>query len=483
MCTALPSDNDITAIFNTRSQWWKIWRETFGLAWGDEEDNTLEKFATRAVRSENPSLLGSLLLCFALSTGDHGRYLAPVERWIMADNRITDHEYDFQCLMALGLCFLSALQPRRAWIVYRKANTLLQLAGIHRLHRKSESLDTIFWQLFGEDRWVSLLIGLPYSVPDHLCDLYIPPIDQASPVSFHYQHMTVLTGRVIDSLQSNTGVSLAAVVGVDEQIDKITAQLPPDFLDMAQISIYPEAKEKSARLYRITQIHQLKTFLYLPLFLQHCEGGCRKSGQSHSTHYARTACTSSARTLLEAFLALYDIDPSTASVDNSMKLTSFSALSAAVVLFLNLLADSQATSDELDKALISRTVAVFLACSEGQPRSLCGQCHTALEALVSCSQSLDRGARRQISVPYFGLVQISRRNDGAQEHSRDVNPASDSRVPDQPQSDDNLILLPTLSDDMFFSYNGPWENHEQDSFWSGQGIDAGIDWMNMDFSI
>lgn len=136
------------------------------------------------------------------------------------------HIHAICCLMGLGLCLISALQPRRAWLVYRKANSLLQLMGLHRSRRRSESLDLFFWQLFSPDRWVSLLIGLPYSVPDHMCYVPIPPIDQSTPITFHHRHMVLLTGRVIDCLRYTMGYCFSTVVGVDQEIDKITAQLP-----------------------------------------------------------------------------------------------------------------------------------------------------------------------------------------------------------------------------------------------------------------
>ncbi|KAK9344194.1 hypothetical protein V1522DRAFT_191127 [Lipomyces starkeyi] len=58
------------------------------------------------------------------------------------------------------------------------------------------------------------MIGLPYSVPENLCDLYIPPVDKNTLVNFHYRHLTVLTGRVIDCLQSINGPSLSAVIAI-----------------------------------------------------------------------------------------------------------------------------------------------------------------------------------------------------------------------------------------------------------------------------
>ncbi|OQD61439.1 hypothetical protein PENPOL_c017G01112 [Penicillium polonicum] len=499
MCSALPSDSDIAGILTTRSQWWVTWRKSFGLAWGEVEDSTLTQFATRALCMENPSLLGSLLLCFAMSTGDYSRYLGPVEHWILADNFSTAHEYDFQCLMGLGLCLFSALQPRRAWLVYRKANALLQLAGIHRSHQRSESLDMIFWQLFGADRWVSLLIGLPYSVADHVCYLSIPPANQSTPVIFHHRHMVLLTGQVIDCLQSPAGYSFSTVVSVDEEIDKVTTQLPLHYLSMPHIAACLDADEKSARLYRITEIFQLKTFLYLPLFLQQCDRH-KELIQNQNSRHGRNACLSSAQSLLEGYLALYDMQPNTAVVDNSIKLTSFTALAAAVVLFLNLLASAHPTTEpiadptspltlETDTMLINRTVAAFKACSEGEPQSLCGQCYTALKELISCSQILGKGESRKITVPCFGLVEITREkhvplhslgtfeDGGVVQTDSMVNSTAAGFVFDELH--DEAFSSLTVTDDIFFAYHGPWESHPQESRWPSQSVEVGLDSPNV----
>lgn len=487
MLAVLPSDVEITAILQTRSEWWETWRASFGLEWGEKEDKTLESFATRAVRSRNPSLLGSLLLCFALSTGNYTRYLEAVANWILSDDSFTGHVYDFQCMIALGLCLLSALQPCRAWSVFRTANTRLQLAGLHKTHRKSKSFDAVFWHIFGADRWVSLMIGLPYSIPDHLCDLHISEPTESTQISFHYQHLTVITGRIIDSLQSKATASLSHLMAVEESIDAITAKLPPDYLDIMEISRSLDKHQKSARLYRLLQIHQLKAFLYLPYFLQHSETQKRTFAQGHASQYGKAACENSARSFLEAFIALYDLDPTTAQVDNSMKLTAFSALSAGVVLYLNIISAKQkgpSESAEADMNLIHRTISILHVCSWDQSQSLCGQCHRALNELVSCAQMIDHGESRQVIVPYFGAITISRNMWDTASHDNETNapnvgsdrlPVEVQPAPHDSGSFDNLGLIPPpLFDDIFFSYQGHWDSHETDSDWLQQSVDLDL---------
>ncbi|KAK9319086.1 hypothetical protein V1517DRAFT_376798 [Lipomyces orientalis] len=438
LCAALPPECEMKMIFDNRSDWWDTWRESFGLIWGDEADTTRSR--------GHPSLLGSLLVCFAASVGSYDKYLLPVARWILSDDELAGCEYGLLCLMGLGLCFLSMLQPRRAWTVYRRANALLQLNGIHRTHKKSEKLDSIFWQLFYADRWVSLMIGLPYSVPDNLCDLYIPPKNTLSFVTFHYRHFAVLTGRVIDCLQALNGPSLSAIAAIDEKIDEVTSHLPPDYLDLAQISACQNAKEKYTRVFRLIHVHQLKAYLHLPLFLQFSED---------RREYGRKMCVNNSRALIEAFLEIYDANYPRSSMDHSIKLTGFTVFTAAVTLFLHLLGYGLATTSGrapenqasiYDVRLISRAIAALKDCSE--------------------VEQWKKGVVRKIDLPYFDVVSIGRNQD-VLGHSRDGSGISssanehatyqNSTLVETPDIDGNNILdFNSPLDDIFWVYQGPW---------------------------
>ncbi|KAJ5270336.1 hypothetical protein N7505_006094 [Penicillium chrysogenum] len=246
---------------------------------------------------------------------------------------------------------------------------------------------------------------------------------------------------------------------------------------MPHIAACPDADEKSARIYPITEISQLGPFLYLPLFLQQCDPQKQEPAQSQNSLCGRSVCLSSARPLLKAYLAL------------------FTALAAAVFLFLNLLSCAHPTTGsiadpmspstlESDTMLISRTVAVFEKCSEGKPQSLRGQCHTALAELISCSQILGRGESRKVTVPYFGLVGITRAenvpvhspgiyDDASVRTTSVVNPTPASSVLGQPH--DDVFPSRSVEDDMFFAYHGPWERHLQESSWPSQSVEHGLD--------
>lgn len=133
---------------------------------------------------------------------------------------------------------------------------------------------------------------------------------------------------------------------------------------------------------------------------------------------------------------------------------------------------------------------MFEACSEGQTWSLCGQCHTALADLISCSQALGRGESREIMVPYFGGVEITRKEEDAslsslrippndrvvQTTSTMTNPTPTSLVSDEHGNDIFPALI--VADDVFFSYHGFWESHRQEPCWPNGSLEAGLDPTN-----
>lgn len=232
LCAYMPPEDEMTDILDNHSSWWPLYREAMSLHWSSEEEGgSLRSLAMQAFSEGHPSLLALLLVCFAISTGELQRYLPPVERRVLSDDDYAATEYGFNAMMATGLCYMGSLQPRRAWTIYRRANSLLQLHGLHQ-KRRSLKQEHVFWQLFHADRWVSLIIGLPYMMPDHFCDVTLPPKEETSTHVWLYRNFALITGRLVDTLHSVKGPSLAAAMAVDEELESIIPELPKGFLDL-----------------------------------------------------------------------------------------------------------------------------------------------------------------------------------------------------------------------------------------------------------
>lgn len=396
----LPAESELRGITSHKGAWWPLWRHTAGLVWGDVDCTTLDDFATRALQNRHPGLLGILLVSLSIASGDL-QFLAPVERLVVHNDRLAGSEYGLGCITALALCYLNNLQPRRAWTFYRRGLTLLQLSNIHVTHRRSEKQDSLFWQLFHADRWVSMMIGLPYMLPDLFCDLEIASIENSTVDTWLHHQLIVVTGRVIDCVQDTKCPSFSKAIEIDERINDIQAQLPSKYLDLETIKQCDPGKETAVRVYRVIHLRQLKEYLHLPFFL--------RSSHDERYGYSRWACTLDARRLLAAYTYLYEVDSH--AVTNGT-LLNFNAFVAAIVLLLNLFgygnARSNSENDSSDRQLVEQTQAALQTGIGGISSTLCKQCHQALKSLVDSTNDLDPMATRRIVLPYFGTITVTR---------------------------------------------------------------------------
>jgi len=79
--------------------------------------------------------------------------------------------------------------------------------------------DNVFWQLFPADRWVPMMIGLPYMLPD--CDLEVAPIGEASVDTWVHRQLIIVTGRVIDCVQDTRGPVFSKAIELNEHINDV----------------------------------------------------------------------------------------------------------------------------------------------------------------------------------------------------------------------------------------------------------------------
>ncbi|KAK9344195.1 hypothetical protein V1522DRAFT_393753 [Lipomyces starkeyi] len=139
------------------------------------------------------------------------------------------------------------------------------------------------------------------------------------------------------------------------------------------------------------------------------------------------------------------------SIDNSIKLAGFTALTAAVLLFLYFLGYGRPTTGE--QAFAHHT-------------------STYDESLIS------KGTWRDIVLPCFGVVSVDRKNDNTpQSHAR---ASLDSSTRMNPtcnnishsgtlQINDDASTPPIPFDDIFVTYHGPWAAHNP-TVWLPAGL-------------
>lgn len=174
----LPPYDQLTKLVNSNSDWWQTWRRKCSGTSGP--DQTLAQFTAHALTTGNIGAIGTVVLsvgiCASDDTGDVDRYFEAVDRWVLSDDEYAATLEGMECLILKSKWYADVGQPRRAWIAYRKGLMYAQLMGLHRKRTTSAAHESIWWALYHGDRFLSLLLGLPYGISDSHCDLTMPEL-------------------------------------------------------------------------------------------------------------------------------------------------------------------------------------------------------------------------------------------------------------------------------------------------------------------
>lgn len=356
------------------------------------------------------------------------------------------------------------------------------------------------------------MIGLPYTVSDHFCDLDIAPLHVLGPGTWLYRHLGVITGRVIDHLQAQNvkGPTVSNAMKIEEQLGETIAKLPAEYLDMEEVRKCSDTADKNTRLYRVVHFHQLRTYLHMPFFL---------SSEKESRYsFSRRSCVDDSRAILVAYLEVFDSDPN-AAADGTV--LNFTAFTAAVIVLLGLIgygrlelphADSSLLGHEGDSTLIFRTRD---AIKQGARTKIAGRlsakCCAALDSLIASAQS--SSCSDPIVLPYFGTLSIqplgaTDPDDQKHASSTNISVPSNAGVQASPRYasgvsnlSDSLVAPPVHESNLNspFVYQGPFlPGNNNESHWlynfgnssttgdmewtaiEGFGQDSGWSWLYAD---
>ncbi|OAL53328.1 hypothetical protein IQ07DRAFT_357498 [Pyrenochaeta sp. DS3sAY3a] len=298
----LPPYDQLTKLLNSNSEWWQTWRRKCSGTSGAEQ--TLPQFAAQALTNGNIGAIGTVVLsvgiCLSEDSVDVDRYIEAVDRWVLADDEYAASLEGMECFILKSKWYADVGQPRRAWIAYRKGLMYAQLMGLHRKRTNSAAHESIWWALYHGDRFLSLLLGLPYGIADAHCDLSMPDLGNGQ-----YIHplnaitkISQLAGRVIDRNQGIAEQSFAWALQLDQEVEDLYKKLDPAWLDYSELLADAESNAAELRERLMGQIvfHQIRVYLHLPFML--------KSASNSRFTYSRTACLNGSREVLRLYQAL-----------------------------------------------------------------------------------------------------------------------------------------------------------------------------------
>ena len=124
---ALPSYDAMVLMFANNGAWWRNYRMKIRAFSGAPAAASIEDFAARVYTTGNPSDLGTLAVAFARSASDGDDLYALVESLVTSEFTYMTTVEGLGCLVLLAKVHKDIGQPRKAWMLWRKAMTFAQV--------------------------------------------------------------------------------------------------------------------------------------------------------------------------------------------------------------------------------------------------------------------------------------------------------------------------------------------------------------------
>lgn len=439
----LPTPDDLEIILENSQEWWAIWRTMFPHI-TDRRCVTIKESVSHSLRSEKPAEIAKIMLCIALSINQlpqdfdwskvsmkegrsdlMERYISAVDRLIISDDEIAATIDGLECMILEAKYHINLGRPRRSWLLYHRAIAFGQLLGLHRLSlRRPKQPDAEYYRqlmvwthLVMGDRYLSLVLGLPYSVAETFVKstiLEAAAIAQESAKGEAYlARMAPLMTKLIDRNQSPTTIPYQVTLQLDNELEEIKSHTPQQWWSTERLP-GSTIEEHFDRLQAQFFHYHTKVLLHMPFML--------RSSADKLYQYSHTATLDAAREMIRYFDALRGAENVGPHI---CKLLDFQAFTAAMLLLLNICGYNSHTrgavpqqpdleQDQEDSALIDRTIMLLRIAANEPGGVVASQCAKALDMLGKVRSGVCDGKEQkdckgescQIAIPYFGTISI-----------------------------------------------------------------------------
>lgn len=278
--------------------------------------------------------------------------------------------------------------------------------NLHRNYPRSPKRSVIWWTMYLGDRFLSILLGLPYAISDdHFTVTITDHPDQVGHECRPFAiQVAILMGQVIDQVQSSGGPILSKVMNIEDKLETLASTKPRTWWKYLVPTVADTATKNDLRERLIcqTQYYLTKIYLHLPYLL--------RSPSSPLYTTSRMVAVDSARGLVlrhHALRSYIDTEPvfDCQSID-------FVGFMGAVVLLLGTSHDSR-NPLPTDVELISKSVQLLQDLATIKASELAHQCASTLTALLALripSMRHDLPNPSEIRIPYFGVLRVNSRS-------------------------------------------------------------------------
>ena len=438
----LPQPKDMDIIIDTGSKWWGLFMYMFHTK-KDPKCGTFRDAVSQSLPSDKPAEVAKIVLGIAVCLNQMSpRYVqklnlpSSVKNFMeLSVNTVgqlitSNDEYGatfegIECMVLEAKFHMDLGRPRRAYILYRRAISFGQLIGLHRIGKHSppddpltQSQQALWTHICLNDRYLSLILGMPYGVSDRFCNglfSHLTPRSQPSEIlAFYHVRISGLMGKIIDRNQDSENMSFSATCQLDADLQEIAREVPMAWWNLEKGREIPN-EELVVRCMVPLLHHMLRTYIHLPYML---------NVSDKRYDYSHDAAVGSSREILKLYSILRtdsDFGPYVC------KLIDFQAFAAAMLLLLNLLGYSQnartqfesgvdpsmsnedRTQDTRDWAMVDETIACLKRASNEAGGLIALQSAKVLDLLTSSRSSprdCDGEMTCEVAIPMFGVLRI-----------------------------------------------------------------------------
>ena len=416
--------------------WWLAWQDHYSGLKDVETPQSLQDFVKLHLEDERPIMVACALCCIAMSLQhlrqgiDDGelhlsatvkelmdRILAAVDQLVLSNDEYTLCIEGLDTFLLRGKIFAESNQLRKSWLHIRKALQIgqkINLAGGGQSPSDSMNRQRLMGSLFETDRFMSMVLGLPYAVDDNFNDKYASRVLVTNTDTLTrmraLRRITAIAAGHINDRNANPNMDASITLEIQRTLDRAAASMPVEWWEVTTRAEHfsdPQASHE----HLMTQLwyYQITCFLQLPFML--------KATMDPLFDPSRTACLQAIRELLKIYNTLRQNATLSAY---TCKCEDFQGLFASIVLMVGLLQYSSqdvepiGSSFDQDLELLDVTKRNFEFASTQQGGSIAKQglhiintLATFLQDDLDASNNAEPGVKSAtLFVPYFGTISV-----------------------------------------------------------------------------
>ena len=429
----IPNSVDLLSILQAGRSIIDLWSAAFPNALGAAESVSPERLRDhiyRCLYSDNITDVTKLMLCLALHFQQlpsdletmqinlpapldylQEYYMTSAESLLSSDERISGTLDGLECMILQSEFYINMGNLRKVWLIVRRAVNLAQLLGLHlrmntdpdsRLLMRRNALWTELWQ---RERGFSLILGLPCST----LESQLPPsisdnnASDSQRMKGFLRDLGIVMGHIIGRDQDLRGKTYSTTLKIEEELEECQSTLSAKWWDFTPDPATPIDVVRNMFATKM-RFYTVQRLLHLPFLL--------KAFSDRRFEGSRSSTLKSSREIIKVYNVLRDEQRPVLKVCD---MADFQVFAAAMTLAIDLLARSGTPEntdlqrEELDWQLVLQTAGILGRLSRS--RKGCEVAGLGARVLEDFAHLRDgpEGVCK-VNIPYFGRVEIRRRN-------------------------------------------------------------------------